>query len=151
MIIRAVFCIAMLAIGVHVAIAQSDPVEERAALMNAQGKYFYGPILRDMVSEKAPYDQAVVDEAFAILAKTTKELPHLFPESAKGQPTKGSYYASPKVWENKADVDARFAEFVKIVAEQVPKAKSLAGLKEAFPAVRKSCDGCHEIYRLKKG
>jgi cytochrome c556 len=151
MIIRTVLCIAALAISVNAAAAQSNPVEERAELMKAQGKYFYGRLLRDMVENKKPYDQVTVDEAFATLVETTKKLPSLFPETAKGQSVKGDYFASPKVWENKADFDARFVQFAKDVIEISPKAKSSEGLKEAYPAIRKNCDECHEIYRVKKG
>jgi cytochrome c556 len=140
-----------LAAGVSFAVAQSNPVEERAELMEAQGKYFSGRLLRDMVSERKPYDQAIVDEAFKTLVETTKKLPGLFLNTSKEQSVKGRYYSSPKVWENKADFDERFAQFVKDVAEYAPKATSLEGLKIAFPPIRKNCDGCHEIYRVKKG
>jgi cytochrome c556 len=150
MIIRTVFCIATLAIGINAAAAQSNPVEERAELMNAQGKYFYGRLLRDMVEDKKPYDQATVDEAFATLVETTKKLPSLFPDTAKGPSQKGQYFSSPKVWENKADFDTRFVQFTKDVVEYASKAKSLEALKASYPAIRKNCDGCHEVYRLKK-
>ena len=150
MISRVILAVGLLAIGVSVAAPQTDPVEERAALMNAQGKYFYGRLLRDMIGGQKPYDQAIVDEAFTTLLETTKKLPHLFPETAKGRPAKSDYFASPKVWEDKADFIARFEQFAKDVAELAPKAKSLEALKAAYPAIRKNCDGCHEIYRLKK-
>jgi cytochrome c556 len=151
MIIRTVFCIAMLAIGINTAAAQSNPVEERVELMNAQGKYFFGRLLRDMVEDKKPFDQATVDAAFVALVDTTKKLPSLFPDTAKGQSQKGIYFSSPKVWENKADFDARFVQFMKDVAEYAPKAKGLEALKISYPAIRKNCDGCHEVYRVKKG
>jgi cytochrome c556 len=151
MISRTVFAIAALALNVTAVVAQSNPVEERAELMSAQGKYFNGRLLRDMVEDKKPYDQATVDAAFAVLVDTTKKLPSLFPDTAKGQSQKGQYFSSPKVWENKADFDARFVQFMKDVAEYAPKAKGLEALKISYPAIRKNCDGCHEVYRVKKG
>jgi cytochrome c556 len=150
MISRTVLAIVVLAVGATAVAAQSNPVEERVELMNAQGKYFYGRLLRDMVEDKKPYDQATVDEAFAALVETTKKLPSLFPDTAKGQSQKGKYFSSPKVWENKADFEARFVQFTKDVGEYAPEAKSLEALKVSYPAIRKNCDGCHEVYRLKK-
>ena len=151
MISRTVLAIVVLAVGATAVAAQSNPVEERVELMNAQGKYFYGRLLRDMVEDKKPYDQATVDEAFAALVETTKRLLSLFPDTAKGQSEKGQYFSSPKVWENKADFEARFIQFTKDVTEYAPEAKSLEALKVSYPAIRKNCDGCHEVYRLKKG
>ena len=147
---RFVSVIATMPFWLSTAIAQTNPVDERSMLMDAQGKYFYGRLLRDMIDEKKPYDQKIVDEAFATLLDTTRKLPGLFPDTAKGQSKDSDYYSSPKVWENKADFDARMAKFLKDAETYASSTKSLAALKVAFPAIRKDCDGCHEIYRLRK-
>ena len=60
------------------------------------------------------------------------------------------YYASAKVWENKADFDARLAKLIKDIDENAPKAKNLDGLKDARAAIVQTCNSCHEVYRVKK-
>lgn len=77
-----------------------------------------------------------------------QKLPGLFPENSK---TGGDNRASPKIWLNKKDFDAKAAAFAKAVAETHDKAKSsLEGLRAAIPVVGKACDNCHEDYRLSK-
>ena len=75
-------------------------------------------------------------------------MPGLFPDNAK---TGGDNRASPKIWENKKDFEAKAAAFGKAVADNRAEAvASLEGLKAAIPVVGKACDNCHELYRLSK-
>ena len=72
----------------------------------------------------------------------------LFPDNSK---TGGDTRATPKIWLNKNDFDAKAAAFGKAVAENRDQAKaSLDGLKAAIPIVGKACDACHEDYRVPK-
>lgn len=136
-------------IGVVTIAAQSDLVRQRAELMCNQGEYIYGT-LNKMVRGDIPYDQAKVGEAFAKLKEIAPKLSALYIETAKGQAPDADYYASEKVWQNKADFDARLAKFVKDINENAPKATSLEGLKEAHAAIVQTCNSCHEVYRVKK-
>jgi cytochrome c556 len=97
-----------------------------------------------MARGRVPFDAAKVDAAFAQFADTAAKLPGLFPDNSKTGDTK----ASPKVWQNKADFDAKAAEFAKVVAESRPKVKTLDGVKATLSAVGKACDNCHDTYRL---
>jgi cytochrome c556 len=55
------------------------------------------------------------------------------------------------VWENKSDFDAKLASFAKAVEDNRAKATTnLDGLKAAYQVVNKSCDDCHELYRIKR-
>ena len=146
---RAMLAGAAFAIGVATVAAQSDLVRERAELMYDQGEYVYGTFNK-MVRGEAPYDQAKVDEGFVKLKETARKLPALYPESAKGQAPDADYYASAKVWENKADFDARLAKLIKDIDENAPKAKNLDELKDARAAIVQTCNSCHEVYRVKK-
>ena len=65
-----------------------------------------------MAKGKKPYNQAAVDKALAELDDVAKRFPSLFPESIKGLKPKGEYYASPKVWTERADFEAQLATFV---------------------------------------
>ena len=101
-----------------------------------------------MMRGQAPFDAAAVDAAFKQWADTAQKLPGLFPDNSK---TGGDNRASPKIWLNKKDFDAKAAAFAKAVAENHDKAKSsLDGLRAAIPVVGKACDNCHKDYRLSK-
>lgn len=147
--IRWMVVAAVMSIGVVTVAAQSDPVRERAELMGDQGEYVYGT-LNKMVRGDIPYDQAKVDEAFAKLKEIAPKLATLYPPTAKGQAPEADYYASDKVWQDKADFDARFAKLIKDINEGAAKATGLDGLKEARAAIAQTCSSCHETYRVKK-
>ena len=80
---------------------------------------------------------------------TIKKFPTLFPDSIKGMKPEGDYYASPKVWEDKAGFDEHIASFSKVVADAKGKIKDLDTLKATLPVIGKQCGGCHETYRVK--
>jgi cytochrome c556 len=147
---RFVLAFAVLAIGVGAAVGQADVVKERAALMYDQGEAFY-KTLNGMARGRIPYDQAKADEAIAVLLATSAKLQSLYPPNSKGQSPDADYFANEKVWENKADFDARLAKLKADVAANAPKAKNADGLKEAAAAIGQTCNGCHETYRAKKG
>jgi len=128
------------------ALAQSDPIAARKALMkeNDQNAVIVVRMMRGM----APFDAAKVDAAFAQWADTAQKFPGLFPDNSKfGQNTR----AAPKIWVTKSDFDAKSADFGKVVAANREKAKSsLDGLRAAIPAIGKTCDVCHRDYRLSR-
>lgn len=130
--------------GVSAVVAQSDPVTTRENLMKENDRQ--ARIVVRMMRRQAPFDAAAVDSVFAQWADTAQKLPALFPDNAK---TGGDNRASPKIWENKKDFEAKIAEFGTAVADNRAKAKaSLDGLKAAVAAVGKACDDCHKDYRL---
>jgi cytochrome c556 len=131
-------------LSVGAVFAQSDPVKTREDLMKANNDN--AKVVVQMMKGQRPFDAKAVDAAFAQWADTAKQLPNLFPDNAK---TGGDNRASPKIWENKADFDAKIADFAKAVADNRAKAMaSLDGLKAAIPVVGKACDDCHKPYRL---
>lgn len=143
---RVALAVTGLIISVGAVVAQSDPVKEREDLMKGNQKG--ADVVVAMMTGKAPYDAKAVDAAFAQWADTAKKLPGLFPEGSK---TGGDNRASPKIWLNKKDFDAKAAEFGKAVADNRAKAvASLDGLKAAIPVVGNGCDNCHKEYRLSK-
>ena len=79
-------------------------------------------------------------------ADRAEKLPGLFPDNSK---TGGRTRASPKIWLNKKDFDAKTAAFGKAVANTRDKAKmSVAGLKATIPVIGEACDNCHKDYRV---
>jgi cytochrome c556 len=136
-----------LLLGMSAVWAQHDSVKEAQTLMKGNGKN--AGAMSAMVKGEKPYDQATVDSALAQFEDTAKKLPHLFPASAKGVKLEGDYHASPKVWEDKADFDAKIASFANVVAEAKGKIKDLDTLKATLPVIGKACGGCHETFRIK--
>lgn len=146
MFVRTILAVLAVALSVGAAIAQQDPVTMRENLMKENNKHAIAVVR--MMRGQTPFDAAEVDTAFTQWADTAQKLPGLFPENSK---TGGDNRASPKIWLNKKDFDAKAAAFAKAVAETHDKAKSsLEGLRVAIPVVGKACDNCHEDYRLSK-
>src|SRR5215472_12551094 len=128
--------------GMTAVMAQSDPLSQRKALMKGNGEN--AGAVNKMVRGENPFDAAKVNAAFAQWEETAQKIPTLFPAPpAPGQDTR----ALPKIWENKADFDAKIAAFGKAVADNKDKAKTLDELKVAFSDVSKACSNCHEPYR----
>jgi cytochrome c556 len=143
--IRAVLAMTALTAAATLALAQSDPIEARKALMDANNKHARD--LRAMTRGEAPYDQAKVNAAFAQWHDTAQKFGGLFPENSKtGKETR----ATPKIWEQRADFDAKLAAFAKAVGDHKDKVKSADDLKGAFSAVDKACNDCHEPYRARR-
>lgn len=131
--------------GLGGAIAQNDPIAERQALMKemAKANRDVAPILK---GEK-PYDAAAVQTALKAMQAAGAKAPALFPENSK---TGGDTEALPKIWETKADFDAKFAKLEKDATAAMPKITDVASLKTVYPEVLKNCGGCHRDYRAKR-
>lgn len=130
-------------------IAQSDPIEARRAEMKAMGSHIYGALNR-MQRGQEPYDQAKVDAAFVQFAASLQKLPALFPPgSVSGTKPDEKFRTSDKIWTEKAAFEGRFAKLAKDTADTKPKVANLDALKAAYPAIRQTCDGCHETYLIK--
>jgi cytochrome c556 len=142
LMIRTLGTMAIVALASAAAVAQSDPIKEREGLMKANGKQ--QGIVNRMVRGQEPFDVAKVNIAFATWEEDAKKLPLLF---GSPPPAGAKTRALPKIWENKADFDAKLAAFGKAVADNKDKAKTLDELKIAFPKVSKACNDCHETYR----
>jgi len=146
MFARTILAALAVVIGVGALMAQQDPVKTREDLMKKNNDHAKAVV--QMMRGQAPFDAAAVEAAFAQWADTAQKLPSLFPDNSK---TGGDNRASPKIWLNKKDFEAKAAAFAKSVAETREKAKSsLDGLKAAIPVVGKTCDDCHKEYRLSK-
>jgi cytochrome c556 len=133
-----------------VVLAQSDAVATRKELMGTLADHAWS-VFPKMVKGQEPYDRAKVDAGLAQMSDAVQKLPAQFPADTKGATRPGSnYFASPKIWENKPDFDARLAKFSKDLAAARPKVTSLDGLKEALPGLNENCKSCHDLYRVRK-
>jgi cytochrome c556 len=133
------------ALGATVVLAQQDPIAARKALMKANGQG--AGALAKMLKGEAPFDPAVAKKAFASFEDAAAKMPTLFPDNSK---IGGETAASPKIWENMADVKARFVKLGNDSKAADASVKDLDSLKAAFSQLGKNCNDCHELYRLKK-
>jgi cytochrome c556 len=146
--LRTVVVVGTLLLGIGVVAAQQDALKSAQADMKGNGRAF-GGVLGPINKGEKPYDQAAVTEALNTLDSTAKKLPTMFPASLKGKKWEGDFSASSKIWDDKAGFDASIAAFAKAVTDAKASIKDLDTLKAAFPAIGKSCGGCHETFRVK--
>jgi cytochrome c556 len=84
------------------------------------------------------------------LNTSAKAIPSVFPQGSG--PDAGKTDALPAIWQNRGDFEAKAkaleTESAKLL--QLAQAGDEAGFKGQFPAVGRTCGGCHENYRVKK-
>lgn len=140
---------AIVGLGISaVSAQQSDAPVALQNLMRANGKSVYGDMSK-MAKGDAPYDQATVDAALAQLEDAATKLPSMFPEAAKVAAPGARFKPSAKIWapENKADFEAKLADFSKAVQSVKGKIKDVETLKAGFGTIGASCSGCHTTYQ----
>jgi cytochrome c556 len=142
---RAIVVVGALVLGVTAVAAQQDPIEARKALMKATGKQAAAGAA--MIKGEAPFDLAKAKAIFVALQETATKAPALFPDNSK---VGGETAALPKIWENKADFEAKFAKLGADAKAAEASVTDLDSFKTAFGGVGKDCGSCHETYRQKK-
>src|SRR6202034_3120967 len=96
--IRTVFAIGAIVLGMSVAIAQQDPIAARKALMKANGDQ--AKIGAAMLKGEAPFDVDKAQKIFTTFEDAAAKMPSLFPDNSK---TGGETAADPKIWESMDD------------------------------------------------
>jgi len=149
--IRALFALAAISLGVSIAVAQQDVIKERKALM--KGNLDQAKIGAAMTKGEEPFDLAKAQKIFAAFEDTAAKAPALFPANSLDEATADDpFTASPKIWEDIDDFKARFAKFGSDAKAAAASVKDLDSFKAAFGDIGKNdCGGCHQTYRLKKG
>jgi len=148
--IRTVFAVAAIALGISVAAAQQDPIAARKTLM--KGNLDQAKIGTAMMKGEAPFDLEKAHKIFATFQETAVKAPALFPENSIDEATADDpYTANPKIWQSLDDFKARFAKFGADAKDAEASVKDLDSFKAAFGSIGKNdCGGCHEQYRVKK-
>ncbi len=140
-IAAAAFCV----FGATLAFAQPDPVAKRIELMANLGKVTK-PV-GEMLKGTAPFDLAAVKTALAAYQTTAKQYSALFPE---GTENGKDSTASPNIWKNRADFDAKLVAFEKVAAAATTSIIDEASFKSQMGGVLGSCKSCHDDFRVKK-
>ena len=137
-----------LLLGAGAVMAQQDVAVKQDNLMRTQGKAMYGVISKTVKGE-IPYNQKAIDTAIAQLAESVPTIPNVFATNPKQDVVDATYGASQKIWQNKADFDAKVPPVAKAIADVKGTIKDAASLKVAFDTIQAKCSDCHETYRVK--
>jgi cytochrome c556 len=145
---RIVVAMGTLLLATGVVVAQQEVAVQQQNQMKAQGKSMYGVLLK-MVKGETPYDQAAVKTALNELEASVGKIPTVFATNPKEDVVNANFGSSQKIWQNKADFDAKVPPVTKTIAEVKGTVKDAASLKVAFDAIQAKCTDCHETYRVK--
>jgi cytochrome c556 len=143
---RVLVAAAVLALGVSAVMAQQEVAVSQQNLMKSQGRSMYGVVLK-MVKGETPFDKAAADAALKALADDVVKIPTVFTTNPKEDVKDATFGASQKIWQNKADFDAKVPPVSKAIADA--KFTDAASLKVAYDAIQAKCSGCHDDYRVK--
>ncbi|WP_201860057.1 c-type cytochrome [Microvirga soli] len=141
---RTMFVASLLAIGVTAAIAQSNVVEQRQALMKEMGAQTR-PI-GAMMRGQEPFDLAKVQAGLKVFAENPKKFVTLFPESSKNAE---KTEALPTIWENKAKFESLGNKMSQDAQTAMTTIKDEASFKTEMPKVLQNCGACHNEFRKK--
>jgi cytochrome c556 len=133
------------AIGITAAMAQTNPIAERQAIMKKVGGATR--VGTQMAKGEVPFDVAKAKEVFATYEAAGNHFYTLFPENSK---TGGDTAALPKIWEDMADFKAHSLKLAADAAKASASVTDLDSLKAAMTDVTKNCGACHQTYRAKK-
>jgi cytochrome c556 len=141
--IRSILVGLALAVGVSAAIAQSDPIADRKALMKSVGAAT--AIGNRMSKGEVAFELDKAQEVLKTYATAADKMHTYFPEPAK---TGGETSASPKIWENQAEFRKRFDDWAADIKKASANTKDLETFKAEFATVTRACGGCHQAYRI---
>jgi cytochrome c556 len=137
---------AVLTLGVSTVVAQQEVAVQQQNLMKSQGKNMYGVVLK-MVKGETPFDKAAADAALKALADDVAKIPTVFTTNPKQDVVDATFGASQKIWQNKADFDAKVPPVTKAIADA--KFTDAASLKVAYDGIQAKCTSCHDDFRVK--
>ena len=141
--IRILIVAAALAVTIQAAVPQNLDVIKARQQTKKQNGAAAGAAAK-MLKGEAPFDLAAAQASLKTFIDVAAKMPALFPDDSK---TGGDTKALPAVWDNRADVDARFAKFGQDATAALAAIKDKDTFVANFPAIFKNCGGCHEKYR----
>ena len=145
MIKRILAVTALCLLGATAVVSAESQADNREATMKKVGRSMGG--LAAIAKGEKDYDADVVKTSLTTIKESITVFPTYFPEGSE----KDSEEASPKIWENKADFEAKAAKLAAdadALLAQLPADKAAVGA--AVGVLGKDCAACHESYRIKK-
>lgn len=145
---RTMIVVSTLLLGAGAVMAQQELAVQQDNLMRSIAKNQYG-VIQKMTKGEIPFDQKAADQAIANIEADVAKIAKTFAVNPKQDVVNATYGASPKVWQNKADFDAKIPPVQKAIADVKGKITDLASLKAAYTSINDRCTDCHETYRVK--
>lgn len=145
MIKRILTVAALCLIGATAVVSAENQHENREATMKKIGGAMGG--LAAIAKGEKEYDAEVVKTSLTTIKEQIAVFPTFFPPGSE----KDDEEASPKIWENKADFEAKAAKLgadADALLAQLPADKAAVGA--AMGTLGQDCAACHESYRIKK-
>lgn len=136
---------ALCLIGATSVVSAENQHENREAAMKKIGGAMGA--LAAIAKGQKDYDAEVVKTSLGTINATIKVFPSYFPAGSE----KDDDEASPKIWENKADFEAKAAKLAadsEAILAQLPADQAAVGA--ALGTLGQDCGACHEAYRIKK-
>jgi cytochrome c556 len=147
--IRVLIALFAVAVAATTVVAQQQQAaEQQDALMKSLAKSQYGVLAR-IARGQSPYDQAAIDGALAQLEEGVGKIAATFATNPKMHLPEAKYSASPKIWESKADFEAKIPPVLAAIKGAKGKITDVASAKAAFDDINGKCNGCHETYQMK--
>jgi cytochrome c556 len=126
--------------------AMMDPIATRQMVMKNNGAAIGA--LAKMAKGEEDFNATAANLAVRMLWDSQVGFTALFPA---GTETGNDTTASPKIWEDMAGFEAKSQELQEVAASIVATPiTDLDGVKAALGQLGKTCQGCHETYRVKK-
>ena len=145
---RTALVVGAVLLGAGGVMADQNLAVQQDNLMRSQGKSMY-VVWGKMIKGDKDYDQKAVDDALTQLESDVGKISATFKNNPKEYVANGDFGASKKVWQNKADFDAKIPPVQKAIADVKGKIKNVDDLKVAFKSIEDRCTDCHETYRIK--
>ena len=145
MLKRVLVATAICLMGATAVISAENQHENREATMKKIGGAMGA--LAGIAKGQAAYDAEVVKTALTTMKESITVFPTYFPAGSE----KDDDESSPKIWENKADFEAKAAKLAAdadMLLAQLPADQAAVGA--AMGTLGADCGACHELYRVKK-
>ena len=143
--ILSIFTLAATVLFAVSATAANDPITSRKALMKANGLAI-GALVK-MAKGEMDFNPLTAQLALGTMNAVTLGFGQYFPENSQ---TGNETTASPKIWQNKADFEAKLAKYQADTEDALAfPPTSRAELGPLLGIMGGNCKSCHEAYRIK--
>ena len=132
-------------IATGAAYAQGDVIAQRKAAMKAIGDGNRDVV--GMMRGTSPFNVSAVQAQLKVIEDSATKSLKFYPANSK---TGGDTAALPKIWETKADFEAKMQKLAADARAAQASIKDEASFKQTFPALLKNCGACHTEYRAKR-
>lgn len=142
---RTMAAVALCLVGATAVVSAENQHDSREAAMKKMGGAIGGLVA--IAKGQKDYDAETVKASLTTIKETITVFPSYFPAGSEND----DKVASPKIWENKADFEAKAAKLAgdaSALLAQLPA--DVAAVEAAVGTLGQDCGACHQAYRLKE-